>query len=61
MEWCLSILEDEHVSECMDEAEEIACKEYYASEAYEDLLSLLVTLRLAELERESTNRSAVKK
>ena len=49
LQWCLSILDEENVVECQDEAEVIAYKEAMASEAYFDLLPLLVTLRVREL------------
>jgi len=49
LEWCLSILEEENIQECQDEAEEIAYKEAYGPRAYEELLPLLVKLRVHEL------------
>jgi hypothetical protein len=55
LEWCLSILEDENVAECQDEATEVACKEFYGAKAYEELLPLLVKIKLDELSQERTS------
>jgi len=50
-EWCASMLEEEHLLECQNEAEEIACKEAFDPKAYEELLRLLVRVRVHELSR----------
>lgn len=52
LDWCLSVLEEENVAECEEEADEIACKEFYAPKAYEELLPLLVKLRVQELKKQ---------
>jgi hypothetical protein len=49
LDWCLSILEEEHILECQEEANEIATKEAFAENAYFDLLPILVKLRVNEL------------
>jgi len=51
LEWCLSILAEENVVECQDEAETIAHQQFHASKAYDDLLPLLVKIKLDELQR----------
>jgi hypothetical protein len=52
LQWCLSILDEENVVECQDEADQLAYKEAMASKAYFDLLPLLVKLRVQEIKRQ---------
>jgi hypothetical protein len=52
LEWCLSILDEENVVECQDEAHQLAYKEAMASKAYFDLLPLLVKLRVQEIKKQ---------
>lgn len=49
-QWCLSVLEEEQVVECQDEADVIARREANAPRAYDELLPLLVKMRVHELE-----------
>ena len=52
LEWCRSIMSEEVVVECQDEAEQIANEEFCSSKAYDQLLLLLVKIRFHRL-RES--------
>lgn len=56
LEWCLSILDEENVVECQDEADQLAYKEATASKAYFDLLPLLVKLRVQEIKKQEERR-----
>jgi hypothetical protein len=51
-EWCLSVLDEEHIVECQDEADVIAQNEANAPRAYQELLPLLVKMRVHQLEAE---------
>ena len=50
LDWCLSVLDEEHGVECDCEANQIALKESNARKAYADLLALLVRLKVRERE-----------
>ena len=52
LNWCLEVLDEDNLIECRDEAEVFAYQEVHASEAYFDLLPLLVKLRVRELEEQ---------
>lgn len=52
LNWCLEVLDEEHIVECQDEADMIAYKEAMAPEAYFDLLPLLVKLRVQEIKKQ---------
>jgi len=52
LDWCLSILDEENVVECQDEADQLAYQEAMASKAYFDLLPLLVKLRVQEIKKQ---------
>jgi hypothetical protein len=56
LNWCLEVLEEEHIVECQDEAEGIAYREAMPSAAYSDLLPLLVKLRAQELREQAECR-----
>ena len=52
-EWCLEVLDEDQLAELDSEAETFAAAEFYAPKAAEEILPLLVKLKLYQLEKDA--------